>query len=110
MIDARSPSRVWACLVVGKVVEVARHHIVRAGPGEWGDHAGKPILVVRALYGLKGSGQAWRSHLATTLRDTMGFTSCLADPDVWYKASTKPDGTKYYSYLLIYVDVLARPI
>ena len=59
---------------------------------------------MRALYGLKGSGQAWRSFLADTLKNKMGFISSLADPDVWYKPSTKDDGTKYYSYLLIYVD------
>ena len=35
----------------------------RAG-SEWGAHAGKPVLIVRALYGLKSSGQAWRTHFA----------------------------------------------
>ena len=71
---------------------------------EWGEHKGKPVLVVRALYGLKGSGQAWRSQLADVLKNVLGFTSSLADPDVWYKPNTKADGSKYYTYLLIYVD------
>ncbi len=34
----------------------------------------------------------------------MGYTSSLADPDVWYKAECKPDGFEYYSYVLVYVD------
>ena len=75
----------------------------RAGE-EWGEHAGKPVLIVRALYGLKSSGAAWRSFLASALKNAMGFTSSLADPNMWYKPMTREDGTKYYSYLLIYVD------
>ena len=41
--------------------------------------------------------------LAQTLRD-LGYVSYKADPDVWLKAKTKPDGTKYYGYVLVYVD------
>lgn len=71
---------------------------------EWGEHAGKPVMIVCALYGLKSSGAAWRAFLASALKNVLGFTSSLADPDVWYKPMTKHDGTKYYAYLLIYVD------
>ena len=52
---------------------------------EFGDQdVGKVCVIVRALYGLKSSGAAWRSHFANDLRD-MGFLSTLADPDVWYR-------------------------
>lgn len=34
----------------------------------------------------------------------MGFYSCFADPDVWYKLAAKPNGTEYYEYILVYVD------
>jgi hypothetical protein len=35
----------------------------------------------------------------------MGYVSCKADPDIWLKAETRPDdGTRYYSYILCYVD------
>jgi len=61
------------------------------------------VLIVRALYGLKSSGAAWRAHLAATLQ-SLGFTSSLADPDVWYREATKPCGFQYYEYLLAYVD------
>jgi hypothetical protein len=50
---------------------------------------------VRALYGL--------DHMTSTLR-SLGFKGCLADPDVWLRPACKPDGTKYYKYVLIYVD------
>ena len=35
---------------------------------------GKPLVIVRALYGLKSSGAAWRAHLAESLVE-MGFTT-----------------------------------
>jgi len=29
-----------------------------------------------------------------------------ADPDLWMRPAVKPDGTKYYDYLLAYIDDL----
>ncbi len=52
---------------------------------------------------MKSSGAAWRAHLAGTLQ-ALGFSSSLADPDVWYRAAVKPDGFEYHEYLLVYVD------
>ena len=34
----------------------------------------------------------------------LGFTSCLADPDLWMQAAEMEDGTAYYAYVLLYVD------
>ena len=34
----------------------------------------------------------------------MGFTSCVADPDVWRRPAVKPEGTDYYEYVMNYVD------
>eukprot|EP00934_Nitzschia_sp_Nitz4_P002319 Nitzschia sp. Nitz4//scaffold471_size5685//193//5616//NITZ4_009210-RA/size5685-processed-gene-0.1-mRNA-1//1//CDS//3329552692//2319//frame0 len=74
-----------------------------AGP-EFGDNEeGHTMVIVRALYGLKSSGAAYRSHFAQTLRD-LGFTSCLADADVWRREATKENGFQYYEYILTYVD------
>jgi hypothetical protein len=70
---------------------------------EFGKDAGRPVLIVRALYGLKSSGARWRDHISGTLRDG-GFMSCKADPDVWMKPGTKPDGFKYWTYVLVYTD------
>jgi hypothetical protein len=77
----------------------------RAG-AEFGPRAGRQIKVVRALYGLPGSGNAWRAQLADTLKNHLGYTSCLADPDVWMKKETKANGESYYAYILVYVDDL----
>ncbi len=74
-----------------------------AGPEFGPELQGRLIIIVRALYGLKSSGAAWRSHLANTLH-TMGFQSCLADPDIWFRAACKLNGKKYYEYLLVYFD------
>jgi hypothetical protein len=35
----------------------------------------------------------------------LGFTPCLADPDLWMRAEVRPcDGFEYYAYVLLYVD------
>ena len=66
------------------------------GP-EWGPDAGKRAILVRALYGLKSAGASFRSHLASCMRD-LGYTSCKADPDLWFKATVRPtDQTQYYA-------------
>ena len=53
------------------------------GP-EFGDDAGKKAIVVRALYGLKSAGAAFRNHLADCMR-RLGWESCKADQDLWMK-------------------------
>jgi hypothetical protein len=63
----------------------------------------KRVVIIKALYRLKTSGAAWRAHFALTPH-SMGYTSSLADPDVWFKPECKPDGFEYYSYVLVYVD------
>lgn len=77
---------------------------IRAGT-EFGSDKGRPAKIVRALYGLKSSGARFRAHLASTIR-ALGFKSCKADPDVWMRPAVKADGSKYYEYVLAYVDDL----
>jgi acyl-CoA thioesterase len=61
-------------------------------------------IIVRSLYGLKSAGASFRNHLADFMQH-LGWTSCIADRDVWYKAKTRlEDGHKYYAYALLYVD------
>jgi hypothetical protein len=67
--------------------------------------AGRPVLIIRALYGLRSSEKAWREHMASTLRD-FSYKLCKADPDVWMRPKAKPDGFKYWSYILVYTDDL----
>ncbi|KAL7536195.1 hypothetical protein ACHAXR_006978 [Thalassiosira sp. AJA248-18] len=73
------------------------------GP-EFGEQAARKAIIVRALYGLKSAGAAFRKHLADCMRHK-GYNPCLADPDLWMQPKTRPDdGFEYYSYMLIYVD------
>ena len=73
------------------------------GP-EFGPHRqGKKAIVVRALYGLKSAGAAFRNHLASCLGH-LGFTSSRGDPDVWFRPAVKPNGEEYYEYMFVYTD------
>ena len=36
--------------------------------------------------------------------DHLGFTACQAEPYVWMRAATNPDGEEYFEYVLLYVD------
>ena len=70
---------------------------------EFGEDKGKIGVIKRALYGTKSAGASFRNHLADCMLH-LGYESCKADPDVWLKRFTKPDGTPYYGYMLLYVD------
>ena len=65
---------------------------------------GSTAIIVRALYGLKSASAAWRDHFASAIRNDFKFASCRDDQDVYFKLRKKEDGTKYYAYLIIYVD------
>jgi hypothetical protein len=65
---------------------------------------GKTAVIVRALYGLKTSGNSWRLTLSLAITEELGFTQCKADPDVYLKLKVDDKGNKYYAYLVTYVD------
>ena len=71
------------------------------GP-EHGDDEGNNAIIIRALYGLKYSGAAFRAHLCECMA-ALGYMPCLADSDLWLKTQNQ-DGIYYYSYILCYVD------
>ncbi len=56
------------------------------GP-EFGKDKGRKAIVVRALYGLKSAGAAFRSHLANCMRQ-LGYESNKADLNLWMKVCT----------------------
>jgi hypothetical protein len=73
------------------------------GP-EFEDDASNRALIVRALYGLKSDGAAFRNHLAECMKHLV-WHPCRADRELWMKAETCPDyGVLYWAYILIYVD------
>ena len=80
-----------------------REKIWTRGGKEFGSLEGQVFIVVKALYGLKSSGAAFRAHLAEQL-DSINFKSSIADPDVWLRPAVEPDGEHYYEYILVYVD------
>jgi hypothetical protein len=73
------------------------------GP-EFGDIEGKTAIIVKALYGLKSAGFAWRSLCARTLREELSFKPCRGDMDVWRRPARKANGDRYYEYLFVYTD------
>jgi len=58
-----------------------REKVYATAGKEFGSRVGETVIIVRALYGLKSTGAAWRSHLADSLH-SLGYRSCLADPDI----------------------------
>ena len=72
------------------------------GP-EFGLERGQPMIIRKALYGLKLSGVAFRAHLVEMLHD-IGFKPTKADPNVWIRPAVKPDGSEYYEYIMCFVD------
>ena len=70
-------------------------------PAEW---KGKPLRVVRAIYGLKQSGASWRHMLLQTLIQQLGFQNTQADPNVWIRPAVCANGYEYYEMVLVYVD------
>ena len=67
------------------------------------EEQGRITIVARALYGTKSSGQDFRNHLRYCM-DHMQYKSCLNNPDAWMCEVVMDDGTKYYEYMLLYVD------
>ena len=70
---------------------------------EFGKGASKTAVIVRALYGLKSAGSAFRSRVVRCMI-YLECAPCKANSDFWLKPETRPDGAQYYSYLLCYVD------
>jgi hypothetical protein len=61
------------------------------------------MIVHKALYGLKSSGFSWKKMIVQNLWD-VGYRSTVADPDVFKRKAFKSNGSKYYKYMLAYVD------
>ena len=60
------------------------------------------MIIVRALYGLKSSGDVWSTKLAETLM-ALRYKLSEAGADVWMKQDFKPNGDAYYKHMLCYV-------
>jgi hypothetical protein len=71
---------------------------------KFGIDANMSAIILCPLYQLKSAGAAFGTYLASFMRQ-MGYTSCKADPDLWYKAETRPaDNIRYYARILCHVN------
>ena len=70
-----------------------------------GRDKGRVILLFRELYVLKRSIVARLYILEQTLR-YIDYESSLDDPDVWFMPDIRPNGDKYYAYIIIYLEEL----
>jgi hypothetical protein len=105
LIAALNDLEVWAADVGNAYLNAkCRERIWTIAGPEFGSNQGKVMKVLRALYGLKSSGAAWRNLFATSIVE-MGYKTSLADPDVWIKANVNPKSNiNYYEMVLVYVD------
>ena len=78
-------------------------HFIYCGPEFGLENVGKVALIRRALYGGKAAGRDFWHHLRSCM-EHLKFESSKADPDVWFRASKRKDGTPYYEYVLLYTD------
>ena len=81
-----------------------RVHVVVGKELFGAENEGKYAVIERALHGLKSASAAWRSHFSDTIMKILGYSPTYAVNDVYIKARQRKDGSKYYSYLIIYVD------
>ena len=65
---------------------------------EWGNRAGYEVIIVRALYGLKTSGDKWKKTFSSYTKNTLGYSGYIgADNNVYLRAEKDEDGNDYYS-------------
>ena len=71
-----------------------------AGPEFGPGRAGKVLVIVKALYGLRTSGAQFHKKLAETMRE-LGYFPSKADPNIWMRETPGK-----WEYVCIYVDDL----
>ena len=105
LIAALNEIDIITCDIGNAYLNAECHERIRfvAGP-ECGECCGMVCKLVRALYGLKSSGAAWRAMFSTFIVNELGFTPTRADPDVYMRSQKNANGWPYYEYLLVYVD------
>ena len=84
---------------------VEKKYYYTAG-SQFGNDKGNVYIVRRAMYGLKASGASFRKFLAELFIDIRFRSRTRADPDVWMNPQTKPNGFRYYEYVLAYINDL----
>ena len=65
--------------------------------------SGKKYIIVCALYWINSSGYIFIKHIAQFISE-LGHCSWKSDRDVCISECTKPNGTYFYEYVLLYVE------
>ena len=73
------------------------------GPEFEPDLVGCKSRIVRVLYGCKSTGKDFHNHVRECM-EHLGYTSCLANPDLWIREAINTSGNPYDEYMLLYVD------
>ena len=96
---------VWGADILNAFVTAptSENCYIVCGPEFGGDRIGKRAIIKRALYGIKSAARDFRNHLRECMQH-LGFTSCLADTDLWYRQAKTDQGMDYYEYMLFYVN------
>ena len=82
---------------------ITERYWTRCGPEFGPGLEGSVAYIVRVLYGTKCAGRDFRNHLRECM-EMLGYTSCLADPDLWIRKAITDNGNDYYEYMLLYTD------
>lgn len=70
---------------------------------EFGELEGHMLVIKKALYGLRTSGQRWHERFAACLKE-LGYSLSPAEPNNWMGPSKDKS---HYEYIAVYVDDLA---
>ena len=78
---------VWAADVQNAFLQdpCSEKYYTVCGPEFGSEFIGNLAITVRAAYGFKSAGAAFRNHLRDCM-EHLGYESCKADPDVWMRS------------------------
>ena len=96
---------VWACGIQNSYLQVpTTEKYYGVCSQEFGlENSGKVVIIRRAVCDRKVDSMEFRNNLRSCM-EHIGFTPCLADPDVWTRPVTKANGQEHYEYVLIFTD------
>ena len=73
------------------------------GPEFGPELQGCNAYIMCAIYVTRCAEHDFRQHLRECM-ELLGYTSCLADLDLWISKCFNEYGCEYYEYILLYVD------
>ena len=82
---------------------ITEKYWTRCGPEFEPELERNVAYIVRALYVTKCARRDFRNHLHECM-NMLGYSSCIADPDLWIREAVGDDRNNYYEYMLLYMD------